>query len=670
MIVKKLFYLFAFAFSLINAQNKLQLPAIIGSNMVLQQKSSAPIWGKGEPGSEIEIKCSWSYTTNTVTTKDSTWKTELLTPSAGGPYKIEIISKNNKIVLTNILIGEVWLCSGQSNMEMPLEGLSAKDSVLNSKYEILNANNPNIRLFTVTKIASLTPKSDCIGEWNECNSENVKNFSAVAYLFGKKLFEELNVPIGLIHSSWGGTAAEVWIEKKSLLQFKEFDDVLQNIEATVATRNQLFDWLKQFPSIEVKNYNRNDLWNKIDFNDAHLSLPDIDDSYWRKMVLPINWEKTDFREYNGFVWFRKKIELPKNWVGKDLTIELGAIDDYDVSYVNGKKIGEVNSLRSWKNNRVYTISKDINDSDILTIAVRVHDSGGVGGGIYGGGFRMRLILNNSEEEIPIDGEWKYLPTAELSEMKYYIFLNNIEELINRPTITFPLSQRTPTALFNGMIAPIIPYGIKGVIWYQGESNTPNPYLYEMLFPSLINNWRENWGYEFPFYFVQIAPYKHGGELGSQYLRDAQRKTLNMKNTGMAVTLDIGDSLNVHPANKTGVADRLALWALANQYGRNIVYSGPLYKSFQKNFNKIEISFDHVGCGIVLRENVIGNQFLISGEDKIFKPAQVLIEGDKLIVWSDEIPTPEAVRYAWENIVIPTLFNFEGLPASSFRTDSW
>lgn len=668
--MRKFFYLCVFVFSLVNAQNKLQLPAIIGSNMVLQQKTNAPIWGRAEPGSKIELKCSWGYNTETVTTKDSIWKTEVSTPSAGGPYQIEITNNNNKTVLSDILIGEVWLCSGQSNMEMPLEGISARDSVLNSKYEILNANNPNIRLFTVTKIASLSPKSDCIGEWDECNSENVKKFSAVAYLFGKKLFAELNVPIGLIHSSWGGTAAEVWVEKKSLSQFKEFEEVIQNIEAAGGLQNQLTSWLKQFPSISVTNYNRNDLWNSIDFEDSHLSLPNTDDSDWKTMMLPANWEKTDFREFNGFVWFRKKIDLPENWIGKDLTIELGAIDDYDVSFVNGKKVGEVNSLRSWKNNRIYSISKDINDSKVLTIAVRVHDSGGIGGGIYGGGFRMRLILNNSENEIPIDGEWKFLPTAELSEMKYYVFLNKIEQLAHRPTITFPLSQRTPTALFNGMIAPIIPYGIKGVIWYQGESNTPNPFLYEKLFPALINNWRENWGYEFPFYFVQIAPYKHGGEWGSQYLRDAQRKSLYMKNTGMAVSLDIGDSVNVHPANKTSVADRLALIALANQYGKNVVYSGPLYKSFEKKMDKIVLSFDHAGSGIILKENVKGNQLLISGDDRIFKPAQVQIEGSNLIVWSDEIPDPVAVRYAWNNIVIPTLFNNEGLPASSFRTDSW
>ena len=655
-------------------QKKIELPSLIGSHMVLQQNSNIPLWGKAEPGSEIIVKTQWGVLSHTIANNNSDWKIDLVTPSAGGPYKIIISNGEEKVELIDVLIGEVWLCSGQSNMEMPLEGWPPKDVVLNSEEEIANAEYPDIRLFSVAKITSAFQKTDCIGQWEKCSPSTVANFSAVAYFFGRKLYNELKVPIGLIHSSWGGTPAEAWTSKKWLSKIPIFDDLFTNIELGIPKIKKLESWLKQFHNISITDYNRNELWNKIELDDSLLSKSDWKDSDWGAMTLPINFENTSLGEFDGFVWFRKRIELPEEWIGKELTIELGAIDDYDRTYINGELIGSMEMKGVWKTNRVYNIPAYLNDGRQMLIAVRVNDTGGRGG-IYGGKYNLKLIENESKEEIPLTGVWKFLPIAELWELIYYLFGTNFTDLNTRPKIELQIPQgmslsKTPSFLYNGMIAPLIPYRIKGAIWYQGESNTPDPILYETLLPTMINNWREDWGYDFPFYFVQIAPYLHGSELGSQYLRDAQRKSLYLKNTGMAVSLDFGDSTTVHPSNKTVIGERLAFWALAKQYGKEIVYSGPLYKSSKTIDNRIEISFDYIGSGLEIKRNEHGNQFLISGDNKIFMPANVKVVDNKISVWSDDIKNPCAVRYAWNNIVTPTLFNKEGLPASSFRTDNW
>ena len=282
---------------------------------------------------------------------------------------------------------------------------------------------------------------------------------------------------------------------------------------------------------------------------------------------------------------------------------------------------------------------------------------------------MKLINPKNNKEISLAGDWHYLPVAEFKSNNYFVFGSKDNVFSSRPKLPINISANTPTLLYNGMIAPLVPYKIKGVIWYQGESNTGQPELYERLFPSMINNWRRDFGSDLPFYFVQIAPYDYGDYTKSEFLRDAQRKTLMLANTGMVVTLDIGNVKNIHPANKKDVGERLALWGLNNLYGKeNLVYSGPLYKSMKIKENTIEIEFDHVGSGLQLKGN--SKQFLIAGADKIFKIAKSKIDGDKVIVWSDEIDYPLAVRYAWDNKSEAALFNQEGLPASTFRTDSW
>jgi sialate O-acetylesterase len=341
----------------------------------------------------------------------------------------------------------------------------------------------------------------------------------------------------------------------------------------------------------------------------------------------------------------------------------------DVTFVNGKKVGGIEDEGFYQKNRIYSVPAELVKDSILTIAVRVIDIGG-GGGIWGN-FPMILHPKGSDDKISISGDWKYLPVAEYIAGKFYVFGYKNEEYYNRPKLPINVSESTPTALYNGMIAPLIPYAIKGAIWYQGESNVGDADLYKSVFPAMIKNWRDDWKQgNFPFYFVQIAPWEYGDNSYSQNLREAQFLTLSTPKTGMAVTLDVGSPKTIHPSDKKDVGERLAFWALAKDYNKHFVYSGPLYKSMKVKEGKIILTFDQAENGLIIKDKNDVNNFQIAGEDKIFRKADVKIIGKKLVVSSDEVKSPIAVRYGWSNYVDASLFNKAGLPASSFRTDDW
>lgn len=648
---------------------KIKLPAIISDNMVLQQKKLVPIWGEAQPGSTIKITSDWNESVSAMCSEKGEWKAEIKTPEAGGPYAIKISDGNSVIELKNILIGEVWLCSGQSNMEMPLMGWPPNDLIMGSEEEIKNADYPQIRLFTVTRNAAIAPVKDCIGQWSECSPTTAASFSATAFFFGKKLYRELNIPIGLIHSSWGGTPAEAWTDREHIETMEEFVSIINAMDESVPALAKLNKWLTDFPQLDITEIKSENPMANLDFYDDECKKKDFNDSEWLNMKLPTLWEMTEVKEFDGVIWFRKKVELPESWTGKELQISLGPIDDFDRTYVNGELVGSIEIDGNYQTIRVYEIGKSINDSKEMMISVRVNDTRG-GGGIYGSPEKMFLTLKETGEKISIAGEWKYLPVAEFRNNVYFLFGAKNEIYRNRPIVPVEIGSNTPTALYNGMIAPLLPYSINGAIWYQGESNAGKPEQYEILFPLMINNWREKWGNDFPFYFVQIAPYNYGPDTPSEFLRDSQRKSLQLKNTGMAVTLDISKNSTIHPPDKKNVGERLALWALAKQFGKKIVYSGPLFKSSEIADNKIVLSFDYVGSGLELKTNGDETEFLIAGEDKVFHKAEVKIDGEKIIVWSENVPNPAAVRYSWSNTSGATLFNKEGLPASSFRTDNW
>ena len=461
---------------------------------------------------------------------------------------------------------------------------------------------------------------------------------------------------------------ESWISGNYLDSIDEYKPVIEKIRESGPAIQQLHNWIQNHKSIDLKR-DFDVQWENINFNDEGVEEPSYNDSNWKTMELPALWESTEVGNFDGVVWFRKKIKIPDDWVNQNLVIELGPIDDIDVTFINGKKIGGYEKPGFWQVNRIYNIPKDIVTTSEITIAVKVVDNQG-GGGIYGKKENMNIHIKNSDKKISLAGEWKYMPVAEFTGDIFYVYGAD-GEFYSRPETPINLSPYTPTMLFNGMISPVIPYFIRGAIWYQGEANTGNPESYKKLFSIVIKNWRDDWNEgDFPFYYVQIAPYDYGENTQSQFLRDAQFRTLTVPNTGMVVTLDLGRKETIHPPDKQDVGYRLARWALANDYGENIPFSGPLLRSMKVQDNQILLSFSNAGSGLILKEKNGNTNFLIAGEDKNFVKADVKVMGRSLVVYSDKVKNPVAVRYAWNNTAEATLFNEEGLPAPTFRTDDW
>jgi sialate O-acetylesterase len=652
----------------------LELPAIFGNNMVMQQKTENAIWGKAEPGENIEIISSWGEGVTAKAKTNGEWLAKIKAPEAGGPFELKIKGGDTTITFKNVLIGEVWLCSGQSNMEMPLAGWPPLDTIKNSEEEIKNACYPEIRFFTVSRALSTKPREDCKGSWLECAPETTKNFSATAYFFGREIHEKLGIPVGLINSSWGGSPAESWVSPGYLGKVNGFSEFAENLDELASLEAEHIKWLKSHPVIEPTN--DDELGGKgISFNDKNCHLPDLKDSKWKEMSLPTLWESADLGLFDGVVWFRKEIDIPESWLGKDLVLTLGPIDDIDITYFNGNKVGAHESMGFWAANRKYPIPSGLVKKGGNVIAVRVIDTQG-GGGIYGKEEQMKIYPadEESKQQIKLKGKWKYLPVAQYREGAFYVFGVEKNDFYEEKPAFSGINHYTPTALYNGMISPLVPYGIKGVIWYQGESNVGRHEQYKQLFPTMIKSWRTSWKIgDFPFYFVQIAPYIYDGELdpASAKLREVQMGTmLCVPNTGMAVTLDVGNVGNIHPADKQSVGKRLSLWALAKNYGKeDIVYSGPVYKSMVKQGSRITLYFDHVGSGLVANNGQLKG-FQVAGEDSVFVDAEAYIKRNTVVVYSKEAYDPVAVRYAFRNASEATLFNKEGLPASSFRTDDW
>ena len=652
-----------------------RLASLFTDNLVLQQKSDAPVWGKGKPGATVSITASWGKNVKSIVQPDSHWMMKIKTPKAGGPFIISIVHDGDSTKLNNVFTGEVWLCSGQSNMEMPLEGWPPENPIDNSATEIQHAIFPKIRFFTVGHSISLEQNDTCIGTWKVCTPEAAAKFGATGFFFGKKLHQELNVPIGLIQSAWGGTPVQAWTSEKYITQHKNYLDFPSALEQSREQFAAYMVWLYSHKVIDISSRAMGEQCKGLTFDDSLYARIDFNDSSWKEMNLPKGWEQTEIGEYDGVVWFRKQIEIPKHWLNKELVLELGPIDDCDLTYVNGKRTGGLDTGNPWNINRSYSVPAEIVNDSLLTIAVQVIDFGG-GGGFWGHNEQLNIHprqveepLKADSEKISLAGNWKYMPVAEYRDSKFCVFDATSREFYTRPRVLFEISSQTPTTLYNGMIAPLIPYAIKGAIWYQGESNTKDPEAYKTLFPLMIKNWRNDWQNDFPFYFVQIAPYNYSQGEQSQYLREAQLQALAVPKTGMAVTLDIGNASNIHPSNKTDVGERLARWALAKDYGKKIPFSGPIYTSMKIKNESIILSFEYAdGLNVQARNGK--SYFQITGEDSVFKDATVVPKGKTLIVSSPEVKKPIAVRYAWDNAAESTLFNKANLPASSFRTDDW
>ncbi|HZW09539.1 MAG TPA: sialate O-acetylesterase [Phycisphaerales bacterium] len=618
------------------------LPAILGSNMVLQADTAAPIWGWAAPGERITVTPDWPGAEPVAVSAgdDGAWRAELRTPNAGGPHTITIAG-STVLTLDNVLIGEVWLASGQSNMEWPLRLTD------NAEREIAAADHPDIRLFIVENTVAASPQSDCRGRWVVCSPQTAADFGAVAYYFGRELHGALSTPVGLIASEWGGTPAESWTSAEPLAAFPrhapglELMRLLREDPQAIEREHQaaLADWKAKYETAEARTW----------------PTPAHSDADWGAIAQPSNWSSSELATFDGTVWCRKTVEIPAEWAGKELTLSLGPIDDNDTTHFNGVQIGET---RGWDTPRRYTVPAELVRAGPAVVAVSVLDTGGRGG-MHGEAVEMFLAPagHGDGRRLSLAGDWKYKAVPGGPGIPPQ----------PRPR---SMNAHTPSALYNGMIAPLVPYAIRGAIWYQGESNRHAAYEYRTLFPAMITDWRKQWGTDFPFYFVQIAPFTYDGDRGeTAELREAQLLTLDLPGTGMAVTMDIGNPRDIHPTNKLGVGKRLALWALAKTYARTgLEYSGPLYESVTTEGDTLVLRFAHAE-GLHSRGGV-PKGFEIAGEDQVWHAAGAIIEGDTVTLSAYGVTNPIAARYGWDDADEPNLFNAAGLPASPFRTDAW
>ena len=635
------------------APRPLELPDLFSDHMVIQQTKEIAFWGTYTPLGKVNVEGSWGTTATAVADESGDWMTDLSTPEAGGPFSIKVITKDKTITIQDVYSGEVWLASGQSNMEMPLTGYLPKEPVDNYEEEIAKAKYPKIREFRVQRSMSLIPELDYTGTWEVCSPETAAKMSATAYFFARKLHQELNVPIGIINSSWGGTPVESWMSRDKLLAINEFEDQLQNIDLDKA--KSVKAWFDKFPTSAVPTNGKE--WSNLDLGDRAFMDMEYDDSSWKTGSINQLFEDLEGEGTDGAIWFRKKIMIDD--VDSDYAFSIsGGIDDLDIAYFNGTEIG--NTI-CWNCPRNYTVSKSLLKKGSNVLAVRMIDTGGPGGA--SGDVTFKSKNGNS---IDVIADWRYNRIAGLESTKFLLY-HKEPELFNNPPAGLKdqiYNANTPSVLYNAMIYPVIPYTIKGAIWYQGESNVRRAEQYLNLFPAMIQDWRSMWNEEFPFYFVQIAPFGYGNGL-SPGLRDAQRKTLAEPSTGMAILMDAGSEPSIHPGNKQVVGARLARLALGYDYGRRIVTSGPIYKSHSVEGNVITISFDHAGSGLISKDsNLTG--FEISDTNGTFHAASARIDGNKVIVSLKKVTSPQAVRYGWQDYFEGTLFNKEGIPASSFE----
>lgn len=623
---------------------EIRLPAIFADSMVLQQSMMVPVWGWAAPGEKITVSASWPNAGSVSATAgaDGKWMVKIKTPAAGGPFDLSI-KGSQSITFRGVLIGEVWICSGQSNMEMPVRGWLPNDPIKNSAEEIATANHSRIRFFTVKKNIAYSPVDDVSGKWASCNPASTADFSAIAYFFGRELSKNLNVPIGLISTNWGGTIAEAWTSADGLKPVKDFDAAVLKIDSLKKNMKQLVEEDKQN---ELK-------WNQMIQESNSAFVSDADNSSWKSMTLPALWESKGLPDLDGIVWFKKEVTIPAAWAGKNLKLDLGPIDDNDITWINGQVVDSTMKSGSYAVNRNYSVKGNLVKAGKNILTVKVLDNAG-SGGIYGEAAQLRLYPADGKPEdgISLAGDWIY----------------KVQATKPRPPVTNSPNQ--VTVLYNGMIAPLVPYAIKGAIWYQGESNVDRAAQYERLFPAMIGDWRKQWNQgNFPFYFVQIAPYKYAGDsTRAAALRDAQRKTLTASpNTGMAVTLDLGNPKNIHPADKQEPARRLALWALTQTYSKKIsTYTGPLYENFKVTNKQVTVSFTNTEGGLKTLNKPLDG-FELAGPDNQWKPAKATIKGNTVVVESDSVTEPKAVRYAFTATSEASLFNGAGLPASSFSS---
>lgn len=621
---------------------RVKLPKLISNGMILQRNAEVNIWGWASANEKITIHfIDKEY--STVADNTGNWKILLKDMKAGGPYKMTI-KASNEIEITDILVGDVWLCSGQSNMELPMRRVS-----WNYPDEIKKCNNTQIRQFRVPQSYDFnnTHADFPSGFWKPAVPENIMEFSAVAYFFAKEIYATYKVPVGLINASLGGSPAQAWMSETALKEFPDYYNEMQRFKD-----NDLIARIKESDNKHSAAWH-SQLYQKDKGNKSKAwNSPDLDVSDWNEIKVPGYWTGTELEKINGVVWCRRDFTVDKNMAGKPALLILGRIVDADSVYINDQFVGSTGYQYP---PRRYNIPAGLLKEGKNSIVVRVISNQGVGGFVPDK--QYEIVCEN--HSINLQGVWNYKTGAVIEPLASQTFI-----------------RWKPGGLYNTMIAPLLNFRIKGAIWYQGESNTGKPLEYADLFSAMIRDWRNNWKQEeLPFVFVQLTNFMESKDFPTESnwatLRESQLKTLSLPNTAMAVTIDIGEWNDIHPLNKKDVGYRLALAARETAYGEeNIVYSGPLYKSMEIEGNKIVLSFTNTGSGLLFKNGISENQFAIAGADKKFVWAEAKISNNKIIVWNEKIANPVVARYAWaDNPANAALYNKEGLPASPFRTDT-
>ncbi|MDP5168667.1 MAG: beta galactosidase jelly roll domain-containing protein [Bacteroidia bacterium] len=618
---------------------EIRLPRLISDGAVMQRDTELKLWGWAAPDEVIALHFN-EQTYSAKADELGNWWINLPPQPAGGPYEM-VFEGSNKITLRNLLFGEVWLCSGQSNMELTMQRLQDQYPDI-----IKNSANPQIRQFLVPDKYDFHGPNDDLesGTWKEANPDQIFEFSGVAYFYALELYHRYQVPVGLINAAMGGSPVEAWMSEDAL---RKFPDAFAEL--------QRFKNPSLIQEIEQEDNARRDRWYE-DIADKDQGLnkgaewftAHLDDADWKEMEVPNAWADQDLGYMNGVVWFRKTVNVSNNMAGKEASLWLGRIVDQDSVYVNGVFVGTTGYQYP---PRKYTIPAGILTSGENTITVRIINQAGRGGFIHD----KPYFLAVAQDSIDLRGMWKYKPGVKMGPLQGPTFV-----------------RWKPGGLYNKMIAPLTNYQIRGVIWYQGESNTNDPKTYASSFPDLIQDWRNAWQIgDFPFLFVQLANFMEETpeptESAWAELRQAQLGTLSLPNTGMAVSIDLGVWNDIHPLNKKDVGKRLAQLAFAMAYGEANTAFSPIPQSHKFLKSKVKITFANDGDALMAKNKEPLSYFEISADGKTFVKAQASIQGNQVTVWNDQISQPVAVRYAWANNPLQAnLYSSNGLPASPFE----
>ncbi len=611
---------------------------IFGDNMVLQRGKVNTIWGWAAPGDKVSVAIG-GRTEAAQAAPDHKWQVKFRPPAAGGPYTLTVKGPQT-VELHNVLVGDVWLCGGQSNMQV---GLGA---VRNAEEEVKEASYPQIRFFSVAPHSAYHHTDAPEGTWKVVSPETAERVSAVAFYFARKVQQEIHVPIGLVIDALGGTPAEAWTSANALRPLQDLDVPLAELARLAAANapeygNYVMHWYDQY-DVGVK---------------GNWAAPDLDDSNWKPVDIPGGFSELGVPDTPAVVWFRRNIALPDPLPAGHSSVFLGSIERMDTVYINGKQVG----ASAWvENPRVYFIPDGVLKPGNNVVAIRVLKTNPQGG-FLGKPEELHLTLGD-KTSIPLAGKWK----AQLS-------------VDARPPQPLPISYENwpvmPSVLYEGMLAPLAPLSITGALWYQGEQNSDRGFQYRRILPVMITDWRKLFGQgDFPFYIVSLPAFQHRKETPADdawaETRESQAITASsVRNSCLAVTIDTGDPDNIHPKDKLPVGERLALCALAKHYRKKVPYSGPTLASVKRLPGSIRLRFAHTDGGLVMKGSKLG-EFAVAGEDHKWYWAYAHIERNTVVVSSTSVPDPKEVRYAWQSNPAATLFNGAGLPAAPFRTDTW